>query len=95
MKLPHHVILAPVLSEKASKLVDTNVYTFKVAPSSNKHGLKSAFEFLYDVKVDRVWTNVAPGKARKFGKYVGDKKVSKFARFKVADGQKIELFKDL
>lgn len=55
MKDPQKVLLYPLTSEKAVRLLETeNVITFKVSEDANKIDIKRAVEYLYDVKVQEV-----------------------------------------
>ena len=51
MKDPRDVIIKPVVSEKSYGLIDSGVYTFIVAPGSNKTEIRQAIESIFDVKV--------------------------------------------
>ena len=51
---PRDVIIAPVVSEKSYALMEQNVYTFLVAPTSNKTQIKIAVEQIFGVKVASV-----------------------------------------
>ena len=42
MKDPRDVIIRPVVSEKSYTLLEDNVYTFEVHPSSSKPEIKNA-----------------------------------------------------
>ena len=72
MKDPRDVIIKPVVSEKSYGLIDSGVYTFIVAPGSNKTEIRQAVEAIFDVKVKHVNTLNRPGKRtrnRKSGVY--------------------------
>jgi large subunit ribosomal protein L23 len=91
------VIKKPILTEKSSQLVDSsNRYVFEVDDEATKPMIKKAVESLFDVKVKSVNTVVCRNDPRRFGKYVS-KKVTHYKKafVKIADGQKIELFKSL
>ena len=62
---PRDIILAPVISEKSYGLIEDNVYTFVVAPGSNKTQIKIAIEKIFDVKVDSVNTANRQGKRKR------------------------------
>ena len=62
MKDPRDVIIKPVVSEKSYGLIDSGVYTFIVAPGSNKTEIRQAIEAIFDVKVEKVNTLNRPGK---------------------------------
>lgn len=64
-KDPRDVILKPVVSEKSYAAYDANVYTFIVAPSSNKIEIRNAVEELFGRKVDKVHTINRKGKRKR------------------------------
>jgi large subunit ribosomal protein L23 len=71
MKDPRDVIISPVVSEKSYSLIESGVYTFVVAPGSNKTEIRQAVESIFSVKVKSVNTLNRPGKTvrnRKTGK---------------------------
>ncbi len=88
-----HVILRPVLTEKATELANDQVYLFYVNPRATKHLVKNALEKIYGVSVGDVRITVRTGKVRKFGKRQMRKQMpdKKIAYVKVTKG-KIELF---
>ncbi|QKT08209.1 50S ribosomal protein L23 [Gordonia sp. X0973] len=90
---PRDIILAPVISEKAYGLIEDNVYTFLVAPSSNKTEIKIAVEKIFDVKVTSVNTANRQGKRKRSRGGFGQRKATKRAIVTLAEGSKpIEIF---
>ncbi len=88
------IIKRPLLSEKTSIATEKqNVYGFEVNPEANKHQIKKAVEALFDVKVLGVTTARLPGKLVRVRRGVKKSSGLKKAYVKVAEGQKIELFK--
>ena len=65
MKDPRDVIIRPVVSEKSYTLLEDNVYTFEVHPSSSKPEIKDAVESIFDVDVLKVNTLIRKGKRKK------------------------------
>jgi large subunit ribosomal protein L23 len=65
---PRHydVIVAPVITEKATLASEQNQVIFRVAPHATKPQIKEAVEKLFDVKVKHVNTLVRKGKVRTF-----------------------------
>jgi large subunit ribosomal protein L23 len=62
----YDVILAPVITEKATLVSEANQVVFKVAPTATKSDIKAAVESLFNVKVKAVNTLVRKGKRRVF-----------------------------
>jgi len=59
----------PLISEKALKVADTNrQFVFKVAPNATKPLVKSAVEYLFSVKVEKVAILNVKGKRKQFGR---------------------------
>lgn len=90
---PRDIILAPVISEKSYGLIEDNVYTFFVAPESNKTQIKIAIEQIFGVQVTSVNTANRQGKRKrtKFG--YGKRKDTKRAIVTLAaDSKPIEIF---
>ena len=99
MKHAHEIIIKPVVSEKSTRLMETNRYTFKVAGGANKIEIASAVEKLFDVKVTNVRTMNYPGKARRAlmarmskSKDLGRRASYKKAVVTLAEGNHIELY---
>lgn len=67
------LILRPILSEKATILMEQNKYMFDVVPKATKPEIKAAIEYLFDVKVTSVNTQHLPPKKRRVGRFVGYK----------------------
>ena len=70
---PRHydVIIAPVITEKATMASEHNKVTFKVRKSATKPQIKEAVEKLFDVKVKRVNTLIRGGKWKTFRNKLG------------------------
>ena len=62
---PRDVIIRPVVSEKSYGLMDTGVYTFVVAPGSNKIEIRQAVEKIFGVEVVKVNTLNREGKRKR------------------------------
>ncbi|NMO02217.1 50S ribosomal protein L23 [Gordonia sp. TBRC 11910] len=90
---PRDIILAPVISEKSYGLIEDNVYTFVVAPDSNKTEIKIAIEKIFDVKVTSVNTANRQGKRKRTRTGYGRRKSTKRAIVTLApDSKSIEIF---
>jgi large subunit ribosomal protein L23 len=62
----YDVIVAPVITEKATLASEANQVIFKVRNDATKAEIKSAIEALFKVKVKAVNTIVRKGKQRTF-----------------------------
>ncbi len=89
------LIRRPLLTEKATLLLENNQYVFEVAPAANKLQIKAAIEELFDVKVIAVNTYNPPKKKRRVGRFIGHRPHYKRAVVTLAAGDSIPLFPDL
>ncbi len=87
----YDVIVAPVITEKATLLSDQNKVVFKVAMTATKPQIKMAVERLFDVKVTAVNTLVRKGKEKRFRGRVGYQSDVKKAIVTLAEGQTIDV----
>lgn len=80
------LVRRPILTEKATRLMEQNKYTFEVTPRATKPEIKAAIEDLFEVKVVQVNTQQLPRKQRRVGRFVGYKSQYKRAIVTVAPG---------
>jgi large subunit ribosomal protein L23 len=84
------VILAPVVSEKATMLADKNEQVaFRVAPNATKPEIKAAVELLFKVQVADVKVTNVKGKVKRFGRFFGRRASWKKAYVCLKPGQEI------
>jgi large subunit ribosomal protein L23 len=90
---PRHydVIIAPVITEKATYASDRNQVMFKVARGATKPQIKEAVEKLFDVKVKSVNTLVRKGKIKAFKGTVGEQSAVKRAIVTLEEGHRIDV----
>jgi large subunit ribosomal protein L23 len=84
-KLPD-LVRRPIVTEKATRLMEENKYTFEVNPGATKPEIKAAIENLFEVKVVQVNTHRPPRKKRRVGKFIGFKPHYKRAIVTLAPG---------
>jgi len=89
------LVRRPILTEKATRLMEENKYTFEVTPQSTKPEIKAAIEDLFEVKVVKVNTQLPPRKKRRVGKFLGYKPQYKRAIVTLALGDEEKLRKAL
>lgn len=80
------LIRRPIVTEKATMLMEQNKYTFEVTPKATKPEIKAAIEDLFQVKVVQVNTQRPPRKERRVGKFTGFKPQYKRAIVTLAPG---------
>lgn len=84
------VLLAPVISEKATLVVDKNEQVvFQVARDANKQEVKAAVELLFKVEVESVQILNRKGKQKRFGRFMGRRDHEKKAYVSLKPGQEI------
>ena len=86
------IIKYPIITDKATRLLENNQYTFVVNRMSDKTTIKKTIEYLFNVKVIKVNTCNLPKKKRRVGKYIGWKSQYKKAIVTLSEGDTINLF---
>lgn len=87
----YDVIVAPVITEKATTLSELNKVVFNVAKTATKPQIKMAVEKLFDVKVTAVNTLIRKGKKKRFRGTLGQQSDVKKAIVTLAEGQSIDV----
>lgn len=88
------IIKYPIITDKATRLLENNQYSFVVDRYSDKLTIKASIEFLFDVKVIKINTCRLPRKKKRVGKYIGWKPNYKKAIVTLSEGDVINLFTD-
>ena len=87
----YDLIVAPVITEKATIASESNQFVFKVRREATKPQIKAAVEKLFDVKVTAVNTLIRKGKAKMFRGRPGRQQDLKKAVVTLADGHRIDI----
>ena len=87
-----NIIKYPLITDKATRLLENNQYSFIVDRNSDKITIKNTVEYLFDVKVTKVNSCRLPRKKKRVGKYIGYKAQYKKAIVTLAKGDVIDLF---
>ncbi len=87
----YDVVLAPVVTEKSTRVSEHNQVVFKVRKEATKPEIKAAVEGLFNVKVTAVNTLVQKGKLKRFKGRVGFRSDVKKAIVTLAEGQSIDV----
>lgn len=82
----------PIITDKATRLLEDNQYSFIVNRYSDKTTIKDTIEYLFNVKVIKINTCSLPRKKKRVGKYIGWKPKYKKAIVRLAKGDRIILF---
>lgn len=91
--LTARVLVAPIISEKATSLAESNKYVFKVSKEANKKQIAKAISRVYKVNVLKVNIIKKRPKKRRLGRSEGFAKGFKKAIVTLKKGDKIEIFK--
>ncbi|NJN72849.1 MAG: 50S ribosomal protein L23 [Limnothrix sp. RL_2_0] len=89
------LILKPIVSEKATILLEDNKYVFDVVLKATKTDIRAAIEGLFEVKVVKVNTSRPPRKKKRVGRFIGFKPQYKRAIVTLAEGDTITLFPEV
>ena len=87
----YDVILAPVITEKATLLSEQNKVVFRVAKDATKVEIAAAVEELFKVQVVKVNTLNTKGKTKRFRGHLGRRSDVKKAIVTLQEGQTIDI----
>ena len=90
--LAHDIIIRPVVTEKSSRMMEGNKYTFEVMPAANKIEIRKAIEEVFKVKVSSVHTIKVHSKPKRMGRFLGRTRSWKKAIVTLLPGERIEFF---
>lgn len=88
------LIKYPIITDKATRLLESNQYSFATDSKANKTDIKLAIEYLFQVEVKSVNTYNAAKKMRRIGRFLGTKPKYKRAVITLATGSSINLFSE-
>lgn len=89
------LIRRPIITEKATRLLEDNQYTFEVDPRATKPEIKAAIQALFNVKVVGLSTHLPPRRKRRVGRFQGYRAHYKRAIVRLAEGDSITLFPEV
>jgi large subunit ribosomal protein L23 len=87
----YDLVIAPVITEKATTISGNNQVTFRVPLEADKRSVKAAVEGLFKVKVTAVNTIRVKGKQKRFKGRLGERSDYKKAIVTLAEGSKIDI----
>lgn len=89
---PLNIIKKPVITEKATRLRETdNKYEFIVSKNATKNQIREAIEQLFHVEVEKINTVITRGKMRRMGAHAGLRSDNKKAIVNIKKGQSIKI----
>ncbi|HLS53427.1 MAG TPA: 50S ribosomal protein L23 [Tissierellaceae bacterium] len=96
MRIPHDIIIKPIITEKSMEEMADRKYTFMVDRRANKPEIKKAVEEIFGVKVEKVNTMNMLGKVKRQGYTSGRRPSWKKAIVKLReDSDEIEFFEGM
>lgn len=86
------IIKYPLITDKTTRLLENNQYSFVVDRYCDKLSIKASIENLFNVKIIKINTCRLPRKKKRVGKYSGWKPRYKKAIVTLLEGNVINLF---
>nr|QCI07065.1 ribosomal protein L23 [Haraldiophyllum bonnemaisonii] len=86
------LIKYPIITDKTTKSIENNIYSFAVSKNARKDDIKKAIEYIFNVKVKKINTLNTPPKIKNVGKFKGYKTKNKKAIVKLYNEYTINLF---
>lgn len=95
MQSNYELIRRPLISEKSTMLAEVaGKYVFEVDLKANKHEIRDAVQNLFNVQVREVRTMIMHGSVKRMAKSTIKRSNWKKAIVTLAEGQKIDFFKN-
>lgn len=85
-------MILPIFTEKSTRILENNQYTFDVDPALSKQEIREFIENNFQVKVTSINTHRPPRKARRVGQFAGFKSQVKRVILTLKPGDSIEFF---
>ena len=85
-------MILPIFTEKSTRILENNQYTFDVDPALSKQEIREFIEKNFQVKVISINTHRPPRKARRVGQFAGFKSQVKRVILMLKPGDSIEFF---
>lgn len=85
-----NVIVAPVISEKATRVAERREFVFRVAQDATKAEIRAAVEQVFSVQVESVRTLNVKGKSKRFGGRPGRRRDWKKSYVTLKEGHDID-----
>jgi large subunit ribosomal protein L23 len=88
---PRKIILQPLITEKSTKMKETeNAIVFVVNRKANKIEIKQAIQKMFDVRVETVRTMNMHGKVKRMGRFEGKRPDWKKAIVTLKEGESVD-----
>ncbi|GAB4212194.1 MAG: 50S ribosomal protein L23 [Synechococcales cyanobacterium] len=89
------ILIRPVVTEKATRLIEQRQYVFEVRDNATKPAIRYAVQEMFGVQVTSVNTVSLPRQKRRVGKFIGYRPRPKRAIVTLAEGNAITLFPEV
>jgi large subunit ribosomal protein L23 len=90
----NNIINSPILIDKLKTILVNNKNSFLVNKKANKTVIKTALEFLFNIKILKLNTYKLPKKKKQVGKFIGFRKQYKKVIITIDPSSKLNLFTD-
>lgn len=87
-----NLVKRPIITDKSTKLLEENQYSFAVDRKADKIKIKQAIEYIFNVKVEKINTCNIPTKKKRIGRFIGIKTQYKKAIITLNNEDSINLF---
>ena len=84
--------IIPIFTEKSTRILENNQYTFDVDPTLSKQDIRKFIEESFEVKVVSINTHRPPRKSRLIGQYAGFRPKVKRVILRLRTGDTIPFF---
>jgi len=84
-----NLIKRQMLTEKTLKLYEKGQYSFLVNKKLSKKMIKSIFENIFEIKIEKIRTSILPHKTKKVGKFLGKITVYKKVILTLKEGESL------
>lgn len=88
------IIKRPLITDKTTKLLELNQYSFIVDKKATKNDIKQAIQYIFNVHITKINTVRLYPKYKNVGKFKGKKAQYKKAIFTLKQNDQINLFPD-
>ncbi len=85
-------MIIPIFTEKSTRILENNQYTFDVDPNLSKQEIRQFVEDNFQVKVVSINTHRPPRKARRLGQFQGFRPKVKRVMLTLRSGDSIPFF---
>jgi len=89
--MKRHIILNPLITEKATSFATNGTYVFRVLDKATKPEIKKALREAYKVDATDIRIVRTKAKARRLGRTIGTKPGYKKAMVRLKEGQKLDV----